>query len=94
MRIEVIRQHGDLAREVWTFYFIATFSGTTLWLDHWTFENRPTTRHRKWQRQMHWDRTDGRSNTVEKVTAPQDVVEQAKEKVIAQIKPLQVMQRS
>lgn len=76
MRVEIIRNHGDLKRERWLFR-LSMNGDVRLYLCLWAFETRETKRH-SWRSHGFWDRTDSRSSTVGSVIAPPDVVAEAK----------------
>jgi hypothetical protein len=80
-RVSITVPSGDLAQEVWSFWFD---DRDTLVLDSWRFENRKTKRH-KWVTQSVWTRLSiSRHSTVERPSIPLWIQTQAKSDFIAQ----------
>lgn len=80
MRVEIIRPDGDLKREVWYFLLDVGYGGHgRIYLDHYSFQDRPSTRHRKWQSQTIWDRLDHRESNIEVAPLPKDVEAEMRE---------------
>lgn len=77
MQIEVIRHLGDLTRERWGFYF-AVDHRVVLHLDSFIVEAKESTKHRKWRRQVCYDRLMKRESTIDCPDIPPDVIREAK----------------
>lgn len=73
MNIEIIRPHGDLKRERWTFSLMINFATPTIYWDSYIFEARENTRHKKWSNQSIWTRLNKRDNTTTNPPLPDDV---------------------
>lgn len=72
-RIEIIRHHGDLKREVWGFDLNIEVSSSCIYFDYYSFQIKESTRHRKWGAQTHWERLMSRNNNIDRPTIPPDV---------------------
>lgn len=78
MRKEVIKFNGDLKREVWTFDLSVGFDPPCIYLNDYSFQTRPSTRHKNWLNQTHWQRFDRRSNNIEHPPIPLEVETEAR----------------
>lgn len=90
--IEVIRNHGDLEREVWRFGLILGYDQKlTLSLNFYSKQDRKTTRH-KFREANRWDSFDERyyRSPIKRVDVPEpdDVINEALCAVCILYKPL------
>lgn len=81
MKIEIIRQNGDLKREVWEFALHVDYSNrASIYLQFYAFQTKETARHRKWVSQTHWQRYDKRQNNIDFPPIPLDVDKEVHER--------------
>jgi hypothetical protein len=84
-RISITVPAGDLAQEVWSFWFD---DRDTLVLDAYKFQERPSKRH-KWVTQAIWTRIDNRRNsTIKNPSVPECIQAQAKADFLAQFESI------
>ncbi|KKL91937.1 hypothetical protein LCGC14_1889710 [marine sediment metagenome] len=90
MRIEIVREIGDLRREIWSFCLIVDFSGRgKIYFDSWAFQSKESKRH-KWKTQSHWTRLMRRDNTVDNPPLPGDVVVELREMLSDKVNTLEI----
>ena len=77
---------GDLKREVWTFSVSVSVGDPIIYFDSFSFETRPTLRHKNWQVQSHWQRLDTRRNNIDCPAIPSYIEQQMRDSFIALIK--------
>ncbi len=78
MEYTVIRNHGDLKRELWEFHFYTSMD-THLWMDQYLVQTRRTSRCKKWITNDAYLRLLHRESTIAIPPLPNDVVKEAKE---------------
>lgn len=76
MNKEVIRNSGDLNREVWVFS-LSVDTRSTLYFDRYSLQTKETKRH-KWNVQIYWDRLNRRDNNVSDPPLPDWAIGRAK----------------
>ena len=59
----IIRQHGDLTREVWRFSLNIGVGYSCVWFDGFLFQTKES-KHHTWKTQSHWGRLMQRDNTI------------------------------
>jgi len=89
MKTDIIQPDGDLKREVWSFELF-NFK-PEIRLMYYSFQTRPSTRHKKWITQSHWDRLDQRYNSFAEPPISVQAIYDAKEYFIQQIKNAEVI---
>ncbi len=70
---EIIKPDGDLRREMWRFTLNVGWTSSCIYFDHYSFQTRESTRHRKWVMQTHWTRFDHRNNNIADPPLPPDI---------------------
>ena len=88
MKAEIVRNIGDLKREVWVFTLSVGIGSPCIYFDYYSFQTRESTRHRTWVRQTKWERLDRRSNNIDKTSIPEDVKSEMYSQFQSQIKEL------
>lgn len=73
MNFGYIQNAGDLKREVWHFSLAVGCFSPCIRLEDYSFQTRLSRRHKKWKRETHWERLDGRSNNIDSPTVPIEV---------------------
>jgi hypothetical protein len=81
--IEVIRQHGGLERERWTFWFYD--DRRTLYVSEYERSKRPTKRH-GWSHSEWYSHINRRDSSVKVPPLPDDVRDEALAQFISQLK--------
>jgi len=87
MLVEVIRDRNKLVRQKYRFDVsteLYSNSKVEIKLDGYFDESRKTTRH-KYQIERKWTRLTRRDNTIERPEIPEDVIKEARQKVIQSI---------
>ncbi len=81
MRIEVVRNDGDLKREVWQFFLNIDYGRSVIRFERYALEERATKR-RIWQNKGLWDKIDLRlyHSTVQNPPLPADVEAEARQR--------------
>jgi len=78
MQTEIVRNNGDLKREVWVFTLYVSFSSPQIYFDSYSFQTKETNRQRKWVKQTHWERLDKWNNNIDSPPLPSDVENEAR----------------
>ena len=63
MNVEIIKQHGDLKREVWAFSLSIGYSSSCIYFDRFSVQTKGSKR-QNWKVQSHWDRLNRRDNSI------------------------------
>jgi len=79
VRIEVVRNNGDLKRERWTFFLHIDYSRSVIWFERYVLEERATN-HRIWQNKGLWDKIDEYHSTVQDPPLPADIEAEARQR--------------
>ena len=73
MNVDIIRNSGDLKREVWKFSLIVDWNSSCIYFEAYSLQVEESSRHRKWKKQTHWERTMRRDSNIENPPLPSDV---------------------
>lgn len=82
----IIEPDGDLKREVWEYSLDIDGGYFVIRLDHYAFQTRLSTRHRKWKSENEWDRLINRDNTMKDPPYSSFTFTKAKEYFIHKLK--------
>ena len=86
MNIKITRTSDDtLSRKIYRFDIFERHDGIEIRATFIGVESRASTRHRKWIKIKHWDNARRRDSNLDDLTIPQDVLDEARARVVESI---------
>lgn len=90
MYIRIEHLNTGLQRELWEFLLMQDSIKFTIYFDAFYFQTRESTRHKIWHNQSRWERLISRDNNIPRPEVPLDVIEEAKQKLINNLKNTEI----